>query len=376
VTPGEALAALRAKHLDAWLPAWLADRARRAALRLAERDRFVGPRHVLFAFCDHYEPLWGGASIEVGRARVERWCDGYPRMVAPFRDDDGNPPRHTFFFPGEQYDPVNLDALAGLVRAGLGEIELHLHHDGDTGPKLRADLRDYLAKLGAHGCFAREEGGRPRFGFIHGNWCLANARRDGRWCGVDDELAILFEEGCFADFTFPSAPDECQPSLVNQLWWPRGDVARRRAHERGERARVGRRRDDRLLMIAGPIALSRRAGSLRPRIEAAAVTARDPATAARVRTWLDQAIVVDGRPEWIFVKVHTHGAPEREAASLLGAPGAAMHQALRAACVGLGAKLHYVTAREMFNVAIAAMDGRQGDPAAFRDYAMPRPPAR
>jgi hypothetical protein len=35
-------------------------------------------------------------------------------------------------------------------------------------------------------------------------------------------------------------------------------------------------------------------------------------------------------------------------------------------------KLHYVSAREMFNVARAAMDGKGGDPSAYFDYEVPR----
>ena len=37
-----------------------------------------------------------------------------------------------------------------------------------------------------------------------------------------------------------------------------------------------------------------------------------------LRNWVAQGIHVAGRPEWIFVKIHTHGAPEREAASTDG----------------------------------------------------------
>src|SRR5262249_10221005 len=149
------------------------------------------------------------------------------------------------------------------------------------------------------------ENGRLRYAFIHGNWCLANARKDGRWCGVDAEIPLLHETGCYADFTFPSAPDECQPNIVNQIYWPDGDLTRRRAYETGVRARVGEVRRDRILMIEGPIALSV-ATRPRPRvrIESAALAADDPPTAARVRTWIDQAIHVAGRPEWVFVKVH------------------------------------------------------------------------
>jgi hypothetical protein len=363
------------KHLERWLPAWLLDRARHRAART--RRAGAGPRHLLFSFCDHYEPLWGGASIETGRARVEAWRAGYPRLAARFRDADGRPPQHSFFFPGEQYDEVTLSMLAELARDGFGEVELHLHHDGDTAAKLRADVQDYLAKLAHHGHLSRDVDGRLRYAFIHGNWCLSNARRDGRWCGVDEELPLLFDTGCYADFTFPSAPDECQPAVVNQIYWPVGDLARRRAYEQSERARVGLRRDDRMLIVTGPIALTRRPRSLQPRIESAAVTAKDPGTAARVRSWVDQGICIEGRPEWIFVKVHTHGAIEREAASLLGEGGLAMHEALTTRYNdGQRWKLHYVTARETFNIAMAAMEGHSGDPGRFRDHVLAPPPVR
>jgi hypothetical protein len=73
------------------------------------------------------------------------------------------------------------------------------------------------------------------------------------------------------------------------------------------------------------------------------------------------------------VKVHTHGAIEKTAASLLGDDGRAMHQALRRYMTD-GTSLHYVTAREMYNVARAAMDGRTGNPNAYFDYIVPPPP--
>jgi hypothetical protein len=324
--------------------------------------------------CDHYEPLWGGAALERGRERVQRWEREYPRLASDFRDADGRPPQHTFFFPGEQYAPDFLSALARLTRAGLGEVELHLHHDGDDAAKLERDIRDYLRLYAEHGLLSRDSTGRLRYGFIHGNWCLANSRRDGRYCGVDSELEVLFETGCYADYTFPSAPDETQPPIVNQIYWPTGDARRARSHERGSRARVGQTMADRILMIQGPLALARRERGRGIRIESAAVTANDPATARRVKNWIRQGIHLEGRPEWIFVKVHTHGAPEAQASSLLGEPGRAMHQALGRYNDGKEFALHYVTAREMFNIALAGMRGHTGDPNALRDYLLPPPP--
>jgi hypothetical protein len=372
----------RGKNLHVWTAGYARWLAGSAATRTAVRARSVlglqggGPRHLLFAFCDHYEPLWKTTDRAAGRERVRAWHRLYPELAAPFRDADGRPPRHSFFFPGEEYEPGYLDDLADLARRGLGEVELHLHHDGDTSAALRQTIGGYLERFAGHGHLSRDAGGRLRYAFIHGNWCLANARRDGRWCGVDDELPLLFETGCYADFTFPAAPDESQPALVNHIYWPEGDLARRRAYERGTPARVGDMRRDRILMIEGPLAFALRPGRWpKPRIENAAVTATDPPSAARVRTWVNQGIHIAGRPDWVFVKVHTHGAPEKQAASLLGEGGRALHTELTTRYNdGQRWRLHYVTAREMYNVAVAAMDGKDGDPGAYRDYALPPPP--
>jgi hypothetical protein len=253
---------------------------------------------------------------------------------------------------------------------------MHLHHDGDTRETLRAQLEQSLRRFAEHGHLARDPDGRLRYAFIHGNWALANGRRDRQACGVDDEIPLLFQTGCYADFTFPSAPDETQPNIVNCIYWPVGDLGRARAYEQGEPARVGQMREDRILMIEGPLALHARAARMPLRIENACITANDPATPARVRRWVDENIHVAGRPEWVFVKVHTHGAPEPEAASLLGQGGHALHRALTEMFNdGKNWVLHYVTAREMYNIAVAAMEGRAGNPAQYRDYRLPPPPA-
>jgi hypothetical protein len=363
---------LRSKNFDRWITGYL-----RATAQNALAARVPGPRHLLFGICDHYEPLWGDppATDEVGDRRVQAWEEGYPALTRNYRDADGRPPRHSFFFPGEEYRPVFLERLARLARAGLGEVELHLHHDNDTADNLRADIGTYLERFAEHGHIARDDRGRHRFAFIHGNWALANARDDGRWCGVDEEIPLLFELGCYADLTFPSAPDECQPNIVNQIYWPTGDLSRKRAYEQGRRARVGEVMHDRLLMIQGPLPLARRPERLAVRIETSHLNETDPPSPARIRTWVDQRVHVKGRPEWIFVKLHTHGAPEPAAASLLGDGGHALHQELTTRYNdGERWLLHYVTAREMYNIAIAAMEGRSGNPDDYRNYVIPPPP--
>jgi hypothetical protein len=360
---------LQSKNLHTWLPGYVNN------LLLGRQPAPKGLRHVVFALCDHFEPLWNNPPENVGEQRVRAWEEGYPRLAASFRDADGKPPQHTFFFPGEEFRPAYFDRLETLIRGGFGEVELHLHHDNATEESFRREVLSYLDIFAQRGHFSRQADGRVRYGFIHGNWALSNGRPDGRRCGVDSELPILFETGCYADFTFPSAPDITQPNIVNSIYWPVGNTARKRAYEYGEKARVGYRYHDRILIVQGPLALARRPGSFGVRIEASSITAKDPATAPRIRTWVDQNIHIEGRPEWIFIKVHTHGAPEHQAASLLGHDGYEMHRELCAHYNdGIRHCLHYVTAREMVNIMLAAMDGKSGNPNEFRDYVLSRPP--
>ena len=43
---------------------------------------------------------------------------------------------------------------------------------------------------------------------------------------------------------------------------------------------------------------------------------------------MDQWVHVAGRPEWTFVKLHSHGAPEKNARVMLGPQMAALHERL------------------------------------------------
>ena len=57
-------------------------------------------------------------------------------------------------------------------------------------------------------------------------------------------------------------------------------------------------------------------------------------------------------PDWFFVKLHTHGAPEYNQRVLLGEPMVQFHRDLaRLAQANPHFRFHYVTAREMYNLA-------------------------
>src|SRR5205814_6030793 len=169
------------------------------------------------------------------RQRIQEWLDKYPVLFDRFRDSDGRPPQHTFFYPQDEYEPELEEMVAQLCRAGYGEVEVHLHHDNDTAEGLRQKLLDFKQTLhDRHGLLSTDrQTEEVVYGFIHGNWALANSRRDGRWCGVTNELDVLRETGCYADFTMPSAPSETQTSTINQLYWAVGDTMRPKSHDSG-----------------------------------------------------------------------------------------------------------------------------------------------
>jgi hypothetical protein len=91
--------------------------------------------------------------------------------------------------------------------------------------------------------------------------------------------------------------------------------------------------------------------------------------------WVDCNIHVKGRPEWRFIKIHTHGTQDCDMDTLLGSPMDAMFTYLEEKYNdGKSFALHYVSAREMYNIAKAAEAGETGDPGRYRDYWIPRPP--
>jgi len=364
------------RHAEIWLPDYLRSvvRARR------ERARVRGVIDILFAIVDHFEPLHGAVPHSTGLRRVQAWRGRYPSAVAPFTDADGLHPRHTFFFPIEQYQAEYLDPLAELTAMGLAEVEVHLHHDGDSAAHLREELEGFTTTLHErHGLLSKDEAGTVRYGFIHGNWALGNSLPGGRWCGVDDELDVLRGTGCYADFTLPAAPSPAQTRTVNQIYYADTAPAGPKAHDRGTRAAAGRQPvSSRLLLVQGPLALNwRRARwGVVPRLESGTLDARNPPAADRFAQWLSCGISVAGRPEWVFVKVHSHGAPEPNAEALLGPATAAFHRhVLDRFNDGVRYRLHYVTAREMANIVRAAEEGKTGNAGDYRDFSLPRPRA-
>ena len=358
---------VKSRGLDQWLPAYWACRHQRQDPRPGE------PVHLLLCIGDHFEPKLGDAPPAQAQERVNRWCEDYPKLFQHFRDSDGKPPQHTFFYPVEEYEPHYLDQLAALCRAGFGEVEVHLHHNNDNSKNLRQTLLSFKTTLHErHGLLSKHKvTNEVGYAFIHGNWSLDNSRPDGRWCGVNNELDILRETGCFVDMTLPSAPSPTQTKTINSIYYAVDDPRKPKSHDRGIAVGVAPRPENSLLLIQGPLLFdwSRRKWGLMPRIENACLQGNQAPNGHRLVLWLRSRIQVPQRPDWYFVKLHTHGANEQNMPVLLGPAMQVFHQHLHELSrSNKSFFFHYVTAREMTNLVHAAESGLRGTVAESRDF--------
>jgi len=106
-----------------------------------------------------------------------------------------------------------------------------------------------------------------------------------------------------------------------------------------------------------------------PHIENGCLQGSQPPRIDRLDLWLKARVQVETRPDWFFVKLHTHGAEEYNMDVLLDEPMVQFHRALaQRAREDSAFHYHYVTAREMFNLARAAEDGWKGSIPEARDY--------
>lgn len=321
-----------------------------------------GPTHVLLIFADHFEP-------NRQLATVQRWLERYERMASRHRDASGRMPQHTWFYPAEQYEPAIFEELRSAMRRRLGEVEFHFHHDYDTASSLRPDLELGLSRFNDFG-FSRTVDGQTRFAFVHGNFGLDNSNGPF-YCGVNTELQMLRELGAFADFTFPSVYMDSQPPSVNSIY-AAADDPRPRSYDHAYPLDALDTGEADLMILQGPLifAPSWHIRRLFLELDDADIHAAMPASPTRADRWVSANVHVPSRPEWVFVKLFGHSAAsEDDTDAATGADFDSMLEYMeRRYNDGQRYVLHYVTAREAYNVAMAAADGLSGDPRGYFNY--------
>lgn len=337
------------RHAHLWLPGYLSDRLSHGSA--AARSR------VWVAIADHWEPYWLKPSDEVARERVAVWSQHWPEIARRHADSTGRPPQYTFYYPQEEYRPEFLDALAEMTRAGIADVDVHIHHNCEGQQNFVDRMSGFIETLERRHGLLRRSGGRTVFGFIHGNWALDNSRPDGKWCGLNNEITLLRDLGCYADFTMPSGNSPTQSRTVNRIYWAIDDPERPRSYDHGIPVRPGAPGSGDLLMIPGPFGL-RWAERLVPRLETGELAYQDLPTAYRVRRWLALAPRIGND---IFIKLYSHGAQERNSkVLLLGGALDRLFTLLKEACSAAGHELRYVSTWGM-RQAVDAAAGHSGE---------------
>jgi hypothetical protein len=142
------------------------------------------------------------------------------------------------------------------------------------------------------------------------------------------------------------------------------DTADSKSYESGQEATFNKVNDD-FLIFQGPLSFS-----LDLSIEYGAVENYALPTPKRIRKWMDSNIHVNGKPEWVFIKVYSHGI---QSDSIINSHLDSMLSDLDEEVVARSAKLHFMTAREAYNVVKAAEAGLSGNPEEYRDFVIDKP---
>ena len=162
------------RHAEIWLPAYLSDRAR-SLLGTAEAQAALGV---------HHRPLraaWRGVSP--WRPRFSASLVGRrPGLASPMQPPATPPavsPATASSIPQEEYRPELLEPLAEMTRQGIGDVEVHIHHDRETAEGFIRKIVGFCRRLRDDHGLLHDHNGRMVFGFIHGNWALDNSRPIG-----------------------------------------------------------------------------------------------------------------------------------------------------------------------------------------------------
>ena len=323
------------------------------------------PKHLMFVFADHFEPH--------DQETMNAWMKGYPEMASKHADSDGKHPQHSWFWFFSESD-INekksfLAQLSKLVYEGYGEIELHMHHGNDNEESFLKQMNEAVSLSKEAGAMVTQEA-QPRqvFGFIHGMWSLDNSRGLGL-CGINNELILLQRLGCYADFTNPSW-GPMHPKMVNRFYYATDDPEKPKSYDLGVEMEVGKLGVGDLLMLTGQSVVH--FNRLVPRYDHGEVDFEHLPEPKRIDSWVKKAVSIKGRPEWIFVKVFSHGALTHDHDVMFGEWADRLYSYLEERYNnGSEYVLHYVTAREAYNIAKAAESGKVGNPNDFRNFLIP-----
>ncbi len=128
------------------------------------------------------------------------------------------------------------------------------------------------------------------------------------------------------------------------------------------------------MIVQGPIHPYFLDGKLsRLRVIADSINGAPAVDKQRVDWWVRTGIHIKGKSDWVIIKTNTHGAEDSQA--VLGDEMHEIYSYLETAYKDESDFfLHYVTARELYNIIKAIEAGESGnDPEAYRNYRIQPP---
>ena len=186
-------------------------------------------------------------------------------------------------------------------------------------------------------------------------------------------MQVLADTGCYADFTLPAAPLPPQVPKINAIYQCGRPLHERCPHWSGPDLRVHGGLPVLPVLFTGPLVFdwSQAGGGLpMPRIETGALTEKGLPSLRRLQNWQKAGVGVRGKPEWIFIKLHCHGFFMPDQPAMIGeSMRRFLEEAMEWGYRSGEFDIHFATAREAFNIAMAAVDGATtNNPDAYRNY--------
>jgi hypothetical protein len=185
-------------------------------------------------------------------------------------------------------------------------------------------------------------------------------------------MQILQDTGCYVDMTLPSAPDESQVAMLNDIYECTLPLDQKAPHRKGRSVEVLGNEPQLPIIFTGPLTMnwSRRVRGIPiPRLDDGALVHNQPADIARLQRWISANVTVNGNPDWIFVKLYCHGFFDHDQSAAIGDGAVRFFSDIIEHGEKTGEyKVHFATAREAVNMVWASIDGKLGNPNKFRNY--------
>jgi hypothetical protein len=314
------------------------------------------PRDIVVALMFICEP-----SVDsVGMRDILR---AFASLATKHIDSDGKKFQLTFACPGRNHDSITLNMLTEYCRRGLGEVEYLIPWDYSSEASMREELEQGLRRFNSYG-WMKAANSEIRFAVVREGSGSEGGEADFQW-----QASVLSDLGCYADMSYPGVRRSRPQSMVNTMFMV--SPADKEQYNESDELRAGRLGKGGLLVIKGPFLIDWTDWrlTLRPYVEDGHLSPEAPPDPGRVDSWVRANVHVIGQPNWIFVKLMIDGLSDAASARSLRHSLDRSLMYLEEVCNdGERYRLRYVTAREMYNVAMAAQALKSGNAGLFRDY--------